>query len=294
MCFIQLLVMNKLLLTFILFCISTLAVGQKNKSINKPFVLGQIDEIESKVLGEKRILNIYLPEGYLESDTTKYPVIYLLDGSADEDFIHIVGLVQFNSFEWIKQVPKSIVVGIANVDRKRDFTFPSSIDADKKKFPTTGHSDKFIAFIQQELQPFIDSKYKTNKAKTLIGQSLGGLLATEILLTKPTLFNQYIIISPSLWWNNGSLLQQKTAILKEGLDQATNIYIAVGKEGLTPTAIPRVMEVDANLLVEKIKGIKSKNINVYFDFLPLENHATIMHEAVANAFKLLYPISVKE
>ncbi len=68
---------------------------------SKPFVLGVIDEIQSKELGEKRILNIYLPEGYNKDDTTKYPVIYLLDGSADEDFIHIVGLVQFNSFEWI-------------------------------------------------------------------------------------------------------------------------------------------------------------------------------------------------
>ncbi len=62
-------------------------------------------------LGENRILNIYLPEGYKQEDTTKYPVIYLFDGSADEDFIHIVGIVQFNNFEWINRVPKSIVVG---------------------------------------------------------------------------------------------------------------------------------------------------------------------------------------
>ena len=84
---------------------------------SKPFVLGVIDEINSKELAEKRILNIYLPEGYEKDDTTKYPVIYLLDGSADEDFIHVVGLVQFNNFSWINRVPKSIVVGIANIDR---------------------------------------------------------------------------------------------------------------------------------------------------------------------------------
>ena len=109
---------------------------QTNKSIqsnnSKPFVLGVIDELPSTILAEKRTLNIYLPEGYKNDDTTKYPVIYLLDGSADEDFIHIVGLVQFNSFEWINGVPKSIVVGIATVDRKRDFTFPTNIESDKK------------------------------------------------------------------------------------------------------------------------------------------------------------------
>ncbi|ARS39708.1 esterase [Sphingobacteriaceae bacterium GW460-11-11-14-LB5] len=290
--------MNKTFLLLLLTFSTALVFGQKNKlndtAQSKAFVLGVIDEIQSKALSEKRILNIYLPEGYKQNDTTKYPVIYLLDGSADEDFIHIVGLVQFNSFEWVNQVPKSIVVGIATVDRKRDFTFPTSIERDKKSYPTTGHSDKFISFIENELQPYIQAKYKTNTNKTIIGQSLGGLLATEILIKKPALFNQYIIISPSLWWNNGSLLNQDSKIKESTFKQQTSVYIAVGKEGLTPTEIPRVMEVDANVLAEKIKGFKNKNVKVYFDFLPQENHATIMHQAVSNSFKFLYPAAKKE
>lgn len=276
----------------------TLTFGQKIKpkqtETTKPFILGVIDEIQSKELAEKRILNIYLPEGYNQDDTTKYPVIYLLDGSADEDFIHVVGIVQFNSFEWVNQVPKSIVVGIATVDRRRDYTFPTTIQSDKKTYPTTGHSDKFISFIEKELQPFIETKYKTNNDKMIIGQSLGGLFATEVLLKKPTLFNKYIIISPSLWWDNGSLLNQNSKILTENFNQQTEIYIAVGREGLTPTEIPRVMEVDANLLTEKLKRLKNKNVKVFFDYLPLENHATILHQAVSNSFRLLYPITTKE
>ncbi|TSJ47622.1 alpha/beta hydrolase [Fluviicola chungangensis] len=265
----------------------------KQTETTKPFVLGVIDEIQSKELGEKRTLNIYLPEGYDRNDSIHYPVIYLLDGSANEDFIHIVGLVQFYNFEWINQLPKSIVVGIANVDRRRDFTFPSTHKA-KIALPTAGHSDKFISFLEKELQPYIGAHYKTNQDKTIIGQSLGGLLATEVLLKKPTLFNKYIIISPSLWWDNGSLLEQNSAVLAADFAQQTDIYIAVGKEGLTPTEIPRVMEVDANLLADKLKGAKSKAVKVFFDYLPLENHATIMHLAVSNAFKWLYPVTVKE
>ena len=290
--------MKNIYLILILTFSSTFTFAQKIKAketvITKPFILGVIDEIQSKELKEKRVLNIYLPEGYNQNDTTKYPVIYLLDGSADEDFIHIVGLVQFNSFEWVKQIPKSIIVGIATVDRRRDFTFPTTIQADKKTYPTTGHSDKFISFIEKELQPFIDTKYKTNKDKTIIGQSLGGLFATEVLLKKPALFNKYIIISPSLWWDNGSLLSQTSNLLTENFKQQLDIYIAVGKEGLTPTEIPRVMELDANLLKEKIKRTKSKNVNVFFDYLPQENHATIMHQAVSNSFRFLYPTAKKE
>lgn len=279
---------------FILFFFTSISFAQTTKAKdNQPFVLGVIDHIQSKELGENRILNIYLPDGYNEKDTLHYPVTYLLDGSADEDFIHIVGLYQFNSFPWINRVPKSIVVGIATVDRRRDFTFPTKIEADKKKYPTTGHSDKFIAFIENELQPYIEKRYHTNSSKTIIGQSLGGLLTTEILFKKPALFNKYIIVSPSLWWDNGSLLNQAPEILQRTFSQRTDIYVGVGKEGLTPTEIPRVMEVDANLLAEKISSTKSENVHVFFEYLPQEDHATIMHQAVYNALKMLYPSAQK-
>ncbi len=271
---------------------STFSYCQKtNKEIvtEKLFVLGIIDEIQSTELDEKRILNIYLPEGYNKNDTVKYPIVYLLDGSADEDFIHVVGLYQFNNFSWINRVPKSIVVGIATVDRRRDFTYPTTIEADKKRYPTTGHSEKFINFIQKELQPYIEKKYKTSSSRTIIGQSLGGLLATEILLKKPELFNQYIIISPSIWWDNASILKLSSSVLSENIKQKTDVYIGVGKEGLVPGNNPRVMEVDANLLAEKIKSTKSKSVAVYFDYLPQEDHATIMHQAVFNALRVLYP-----
>jgi uncharacterized protein len=112
-------------------------------------------------------------------------------------------------------------------------------------------------------------------------------------LKKPTLFNKYIIVSPSLWWDNGSLLNQATSIIDSSFVQQTDIYIGVGKEGLTPTKTPRVMEVDANVLADKISQTKSKKVKVSFDYLPNENHATILHQAVHNAFKILYPITKK-
>lgn len=267
------------------------ATAQPGDSISrhKLFVLGYTDVLFSKQLGEDRILNIYLPEGYKKDDTTHYPVIYLLDGSADEDFIHVVGLVQFNTFEWINQMPQSIVVGIGTVDRRRDFTYPTTIEKDKKKYPTTGHSDKFIAFLEKDLQPYIEKNYRAGNGRMLIGQSLGGLLATEVLFKKPGLFDKYVIISPSLWWDNGSLLQYKPGFESENFKQPIAVYIGVGKEGLVPGDHPRVMEVDANLLAEKIKLTKTKTVKVFFDYLPDEDHATISHMAIFHAFRLLYP-----
>ncbi|TCJ19044.1 alpha/beta hydrolase [Flaviaesturariibacter flavus] len=267
---------------------ATLTVNaQQPKSGERPFVLGVTRTIRSTVLSENRTLNIYLPEGYNASDTITYPVVYLLDGSADEDFIHVAGLYQYYSFPWIQRVPKSIVVGIATVDRRRDFTYPTSIEKDRERYPTSGQSARFIAFIEKELQPYIASQYRISASRTLIGQSLGGLLATEILFSKPGLFDRYIIVSPSLWWDNGSLLQRQPALLQPGFRQPLSVYIGVGKEGLTPGDQPRVMEVDVNLLAEKIAKTKSPAVQVFFDYLPAEDHATILHPALINALRLL-------
>jgi predicted alpha/beta superfamily hydrolase len=284
--------LKALVLKKIILAVALLSCGYRvyaqNEINEKPFILGKVLNLHSAALNEDRILNVYLPDGYDSNDTARYPVIYLLDGGADEDFIHIVGLVQFNSFEWINRLPKTIVVGIANVDRKRDFTYPTTLPEDIAAYPTAGHSDKFIAFLKAELIPFIDKKYKTTTAKTLIGESLGGLLATEILLKQPNLFSQYIIVSPSLWWDNGSLLRLNPVVPNVPDQRPVKVYIGVGKEGVWPAKIPHVMEVDANLLADKLRESENKRVAVYFDYLPQENHATISHQAVFNAFRLLY------
>jgi predicted alpha/beta superfamily hydrolase len=279
----------KKIITFFL-CLLTInlyAQPTEKSHTTKDFVLGKIETLHSEILQEDRTLNIYLPEGY--NDTTRYPVIYLLDGGADEDFIHIVGLVQYNTFSWINRIPQAIVVGIANTNRRRDFTFPTAVERDKKMIPAHGGAEKFINFIERELQPFIAQKYRVNQVKTIIGQSLGGLLATQILFTKPQLFNKYIIISPSLWWNDGSLLKENPEILKASFATQTDIYIGVGKEGSLDGTKKHIMEEDARLLAEKIKKSKSRNVKVFFDYMPEEDHATSSHPAVFNAFRLLYP-----
>lgn len=246
---------------------------------SKPFVLGRTEKIHSAQLSEDRILNIYLPDGYNAADTTRYPVIYLLDGSADEDFIHIAGLVQFANFPWVHMLPKSILVGIANIDRKRDFTYPTSIAKDKKDYPTTGGSANFIAFIEKELQPYIEQNYKTNSFRTIIGESLGGLLATEILFKKPQLFDHYMIVSPSLWWDNESLLKAPAAVLKPGYEAPLSIYIAVGKEGAQ-------MEGDARKLSLLLK--QNPHLKVRFKYFGDEDHGTILHIAAYECFRTWY------
>ena len=262
----------------ILFCLAISSVAMAQKAA---FVLGHVDTLYSKSLQEKRVLNIYLPSGYSPDSAHTYPVIYLLDGAADEDFIHIAGLVQFASFPWVEQLPPSILVGIANTDRKRDFTytaatgfkFPPELAAFQSAYKNAGGSARFMDFVEKELQPYIDQTYKSNAEKTLIGQSLAGLMATEFLLKRPQLFSKYIIMSPSLWWDNESLLRIQSTQPRPG----TKVYIAVGKEG-------KMMENDARKLAKLLQK-SQKFPSLLFEFLPEESHGTILHPAVARAFK---------
>lgn len=246
-----------------------------------PLCIGETTEFHSAILGENRKVNIYLPEGYDKNDGIAYPVIYLLDGSYNEDFIHITGLVQF--FNLQLHMPKTIVIGISNIDRKRDFTFPTKVKESKEKYPTTGGSQAFMNFIENELQPYISARYKTSDSRFLIGQSLGGLLATEILLRRPSMFTHYIIISPSLWWDDESLLKEAPRLLANATGQLNaNIYISVGSEG-------KVMEKDAEALVRLLKKSGKEGYKVSFVPLPKENHATILHQSVYEALKIFFP-----
>src|SRR5262245_20267050 len=109
---IEIFVLMKFCSFFLLFFFSLVFVNAREKtpvkSVTRPITIGQMAELNSKILGEKRTLNIYLPDGYQEQDSQKYPVIYLLDGGLSEDFLHIVGLVQYAAFEWIQWLPRCI------------------------------------------------------------------------------------------------------------------------------------------------------------------------------------------
>jgi uncharacterized protein len=252
--------------------------GQREQS--RPFILGRIDSIRSIHWKEARVLNIYLPPDYEKDSLTQYPVIYLLDGSADEDFIHIAGLVQYLNFPWINILPKSILVGIANQDRRRDFTFPTNNQKDKKESPTSGGSAIFIDFLEKELQPFIESQFRVKAPKTLIGESLGGLLAAEILFTKPHLFDQYIIVSPSLWWNDESLLKTNSSLAGSGQLSGIKVFVSAGNEGAQ-------MAKDVSTFMSILQESKSGGVQSNYFGFPNETHATIFHRAVYKGFEIL-------
>jgi len=259
-------------------CLATTTCCRAQESVQvSPLTIGQTIKFKSMVLNEERTLNVFLPGSYGQSAEKKYPVIYVLDGSMDEDFIHIAGLTQFGSFSWIEMMPESIVIGIGNVDRKRDFTAPPTDARDKTDFPTAGGSANFIKLLDAEIKPLVDKQYRTNGVETLIGQSFGGLLATEVLFKRPEMYENYIIISPSLWWNDGALLKAELP----AYDQAASVFVGVGKEG-------EVMESLAKRLFDKVQQAKSEKLTTYFETFPECDHGDTLHLAAYKAFGAIF------
>lgn len=276
-----------LLLPLLLISLTTFAQKQDLRypegKATVPF--GIIETLDSKALGEKRTLNIYLPDGYNPTSKTAYPVIYLLDGSAHEDYPHIAGLVQF--LHMYELIPKSILVGIANVDRYRDFSFPSRDSVDVASLPTSGGGEAFLNFLEEELQPFIKNRFHTKGPKTIIGQSMGGLIATEILMKRPQLFDDYIIVSPSLWWDQQSLVKTADDYFKKQGDLEKRVFVSLGTEH-------PVMHQVADMLVDAIKNSGNEKMTVFYEPILEEDHATILHMAVYKAFRILNQKSDKK
>ncbi|MGZ3812070.1 MAG: alpha/beta hydrolase [Mucilaginibacter sp.] len=215
--------MNKILYIVLLCTLTQISKAQDNL---KPLSIGLTAKIYSSALHEQRFINIYLPEGYNGNDTVRYPVIYIPDGGIAEDFLHIVGLVQYSSQPWVNRIKHCIVVGIQNTNRQRDFTFPvpnlnflQKTGFKKEDIPVFGRSGHYISFLQNELLPYINRRFKTNSHRTIIGESLAGLLITELYIEHRSLFNDYIIISPSLWWGNEQLISKNCQLKKRFKDK---------------------------------------------------------------------------
>jgi uncharacterized protein len=257
-------------------CLPLVAGAQVPDVTTTPFVFGAVHTWRSTVLGEPRVLNVYVPDGYAQDSTATFPVIYVLDGSYNEDFPHIAGLAQFmNMYELL---PKSIVVGIANVDRYRDFTHPSAVKDDMDRLPQAGGSEKFMAFLELEVVPLVQREYRTSGPRTLIGQSLGGLVALELFCSKPGLFQRYVVVSPSLWWAGGSLLKRTEERIRTLPAEATELFLALGMEG-------DEMAQGMDTLVGTLRTHARAPFQWWYVPFPEESHATILHRAVYRAFE---------
>lgn len=194
--------------------------------------IGHVDSLTSTILQEQRPFLVYTPPSYGDTTATpqRYPVLYLLDG--DAHFHSVSGLIQIlgTGVNGTYAIPEMIVVAIPNTDRMRDMS-PTKVTKgfDGKPSPglaTSGGMPKFLDFIRRELIPAVDARYRTMPYRVLVGHSLGGITAINALYTMPEVFNAYVAIDPSLWWDNSLLLRQARERVRAARWEQRALYVA--------------------------------------------------------------------
>jgi predicted alpha/beta superfamily hydrolase len=246
----------------------------------RPVVIGESYVVHSTVLNADRRVNVYLPQDYGDPKRT-FPVLYLLDGGEDGDFHQISGLAQVNGA--YGAVQQMIVVGIEQSDRRHDLTSPSSDPEDVKVAPTSGGAIAFRRFLVEDLKPWVAAHYRTNGHSALIGESLAGLFTLETFLEAPKSFDDYIAVSPSLWWNKYTLSHAADADLRRGGFEGRRLWLATATEGAE-------MQAADDRVVAALKASAPNGLVWTYDPHPTERHDTIYHPAAMTALRTLYEI----
>lgn len=246
--------------------------GSQVRKINSAIVTGQAYE-----------LKIMLPGGY-ENSNDKYPVVYLMDAQWDFPLLtSLYGQQYFDGF-----IPKMIIVGVTwggshpNPDslRARDYT-----PTNEKRLLQSGGAQQFLAFMKQELFPFIEKAYKADaKDRTLMGCSLGGLFTLYALFTQPGLFQRYVAASPAFGWNNEVLYQYEKKYAENVSNPPAKLFMCIGGVGRSVPGFEK--------LTKHVAGRNYKNLQIQSRVLENTGHSGTKGEGYARGLQYVFAKSV--
>jgi predicted alpha/beta superfamily hydrolase len=233
--------------------------------------------LQSAAVGEMRRINVYTPPGYA-AGRTRYPVLYMPDGGMEEDFPHLATAV--DSAIRAGEMRPVILVGIENTQRRRDMTGPTTDARDSAIAPRVGGSAAFRRFISDELMPEVRRRYRVNDQTAIIGESLAGLFIVETFPLQPELFDTYIALSPSLYWNHEELVRTAGARLRAHRRLHATLFFASAGDDIGP---------EAGRLADAIRANAPRGLRWAYRPRPDLKHATIYRGEEARVLREWLP-----
>ncbi|MFN7930167.1 MAG: alpha/beta hydrolase-fold protein [Blastocatellia bacterium] len=236
-------------------------------------------------------LYINLPPSYAEGKKS-YPVVFMLD--ADYSFALAKNISEHLSDR--NDLPELVLVAIAydgplqyRLNRTRDYT-PTYVP-DGGYGPEyqkhSGGAPKFRQFLQTELIPFIEAKYRVTKERTLVGHSYGGLFGSWVLFTQPELFNHYILVSPSLWYDSKLMFHVEQEFAARQRTLSAKVYLTVGSHEVNDE---RDMVRDLQAFTAQIKRRSYRGLALQAQVMDDETHNTIFPLGLTRGLRFIYPI----
>uniref|UniRef100_UPI0035933D70 alpha/beta hydrolase n=1 Tax=Aquiflexum sp. TaxID=1872584 RepID=UPI0035933D70 len=232
--------------------------------------------------GQLYNLIITLPLDYQKEK--EYKILYYLDAWWLKDLVSgCYRILSLSNKTKSNNMEDVILVGISSVgdeqawnrQRNMDFT-PSKYNLNYKinfgKIPldeaTTGGAEEFLQFFKQQIIPSIESDYKVDSAsRGLLGHSLGGLLGFYSYLNNSDLFSNYILLAPSVWWNDSEIFRDKASIVSK---RESKMFTAMG------TAEIKMMKEPMGILVEKINSEKNGKLKMTYRQYENADHHSVL------------------
>jgi hypothetical protein len=274
------------------------SVSSADQSTNSTPLKVTLENTELKLLHSKQVnigykLYIGLPKDYKKS-LKPYPVVYLLD--ADYSFAIAKNIADHLAER--NNLAELILVGIAydgpeeyRLNRTRDYTPTRSMiggyGPEYQKY--SGGGEKFRAFVRDELVPFIDANYRTTAERTLVGHSYGGLFGCWVAFTTPELFSNYILVSPSLWYDNWLMfrLEEKFAVSRSDKELPIKLFLSVGSREINSQWN---MVEETERFYGRIKAHGYSNLAVQMMVFDDETHNSIFPSALTRGWRFIYGI----
>lgn len=245
----------------------SICYAQQKKS---DFVIGDKISFNSKILNERKTIVVIPPYNYKDRPDEKFPVVYVLDPG--NNLFATFGIVNYYS-DMLKIMPRMIIVGIVSNDREKDY-----LTAPSKDYPTGGGAGNFLRFIHKELVPLIDSTYPAGSDRCIIGHSAGGLFAVYALENEPELFNSYICIDPSLWYDDQSCIKEMPGFLKKNKNIKKTIFISLSNEkgmGVFP-------------LIDALEMYAPEGVKWDYFHYKNETHNSLGFKSICAGFEMIY------
>jgi predicted alpha/beta superfamily hydrolase len=255
------------LITLVILAQFSICSAQQKKS---DFVIGDKISFESKVLNERKTIVVIPPYNYKDRPDEKYPVVYVLDPG--NNLFATFGIVNYYS-EMLKIIPSMIIVGIVSNDREKDYLPTASTEQ-----PTGGGADKFLSFISTELINLIDSTYPASSERCIIGHSAGGLFAIYALENQPDLFNSFICIDPSFWYDDQSCVREMPDFLKNNKEIKKSIFISLSNE----------KEMGVFPFIEVLEKYAPEGLKWDYIHYKNETHNSLGFKSICAGFEIIY------
>lgn len=244
--------------------------------------------------GARHLVQVAVPARYDLLPDREWPVVVVMDGQwlfgAVKDACRIM------AFD--REAPEAVVVGIsfdeddpAELVRERARWYsptawvpPPVVGAGDIEASSAGRALELANFVERQVLPMVDGGLRTSGERWFVGHSFSALFGTRLLLDRANLFSRFLLMSPSVWWNDRAILDIDAETEWTVDPPDTRIFVSVGE---LEEGVPFDMADNAAALVERLGARYGDHADIQMMEMAGATHSSSVFPAIGAGFRWL-------